>query len=521
MRLPFGWRLEKEPRPEPEPQAKPRPRVFRRPSSRLFQAGVENNLLADWTTTPYTADETLRMQLRTLRARSREQTENNPFLRKFDGMVRANIVGPKGVVLQARARDDKGKLDRAANQAIEEAWEAWGSSKDCDVCGRLTWVEMQSLIVSTVKTDGEVFVRRYRGTGFGPYGIAYQVLDPELLDIDKQQVLPNGNVIRMGVELNQLGRAVAYWISDVEQRPDGGIAQYRRNYIRVPAEDIIHVYVVSRPGQTRGAPWTSTALYRLKQSGAYDDAAVIAARIGASKMGFITSETGTEYQGDATDSDGTPIDEVEPGILKQLAQGQTFTSFSPDYPRGEYAEFQRAVLRGIASGLLVSHPSLAQDFAGVTYSSGRLSLLEERDMWKTMQAWFVSAFCAPVYRQWLETALLSGEISPGKAPLIQGREDRYQRIAWHPRRWEWVDPQKEMIGAKIAINSRIKSIFSVIRDTTQDDPEDVLEEIAYEQKRMKALGIEPTETLSNLNLPVDVVDDEPPPEEDKPTEEEE
>jgi capsid protein len=67
--------------------------------------------------------------------------------------------------------------------------------------------------------------------------------------------------------LNEWGAAVAYHIST--SHPGDNITIFNnRHYKRVPAADVLHLYMAERPGQARGVPWMHTAINRLNQVGA-------------------------------------------------------------------------------------------------------------------------------------------------------------------------------------------------------------------------------------------------------------
>lgn len=446
-------------------------------------------MTGDWTSSPISANQNLRQNLRTMRARSRERAVNDPYVHKLLAMAKSNIIGDRGIVLQATVKNSKGELDRPANQAIEGAWQEWGQTKACDVTGQLTWVQMQHLAVETRWKDGEYFLRRHLGARFAPWGIAYQFLDAELLDVEKNETLPNGNIVRMGVELNSLKRPVAYWFTDVEEQPDGTIYSIRKSYVRVPADEIVHGFLIESPNQARGCPLMYSALHRLKMLGAADEAALVATRIGASFMGGISSPTGEEFKGEGEDEDGAVVFEIEPGVFRQFAEGTTFHNFDPKYPDAQYPEFQKAMLRGASAGVLAAYPTLSQDFGSITFSSIRASLIDERDTWKMFQSEEIADLCDPVQRDWFSVQLLNGNLNVGQGALDTERESAYRSHKWRGRRYEWVDPQKEALAAKTAIESRVRSRFSVIRDITQDDPEDVVREIALEEKLFADLGI--------------------------------
>lgn len=108
----------------------------------------------------------------------------------------------------------------------------------------------------------------------------------------------------------------------------------------------------------------------------------------------------------------------------------------------------------MAAGLDVAYHNLNGDMSDVNYSSARIAELAERDGWRGIAHWFIGSFVRPTFRDWLETALLSGAIklASGQA-LPVSRMDKYLSGAIFRGRgwdWDWVDPQKEVNAAAIA-----------------------------------------------------------------------
>ena len=127
-----------------------------------------------------------------------------------------------------------------------------------------------------------------------------------------------------------------------------------RRYIRVPASQIIHKFIIERVGQKRGVPWMASAMMRMKMLDGYEEAALVAARVGAAKMGFYTSPDGQGYQGDDTDSDGKWVMEAGDGAFGRLREGVRVTAFGPQYTHGVVKELVKTGLGGSASGSRVS-----------------------------------------------------------------------------------------------------------------------------------------------------------------------
>lgn len=101
--------------------------------------------------------------------------------------------------------------------------------------------------------------------------------------------------IRQGIEYNRYGRPMAYHFSSLDERDAYYYTINGRGYVRVPADEVIHVFRKDMVGQRRGIPWAATALYRLHHLQGFEDAAVQNARASASKMGFIEWESRCVY----------------------------------------------------------------------------------------------------------------------------------------------------------------------------------------------------------------------------------
>ena len=56
----------------------------------------------------------------------REQALNNDYVARVLSLTRSNVIGPNGIILQAKAQSIRGNLDTKANDAIEASWNRWG-----------------------------------------------------------------------------------------------------------------------------------------------------------------------------------------------------------------------------------------------------------------------------------------------------------------------------------------------------------------------------------------------------------
>ena len=458
---------------------------------RDYQAAMVNNLTASWTTVNKTAAQIVFKNLQTLRARSREQVENNDYAKFFMTLLKTNVVGPNGFDFQARTLDPGGTPDKAANDAIDAAFRDWMRPKTADFRGRTSFVEQQRLFISSVATDGEALIRFRTGNKYGKYGFALEFIDPGYLDVNYNDTARGGNAIEMSIEYDADDIPVAYHIIKVKRGISSALsAGYSQTGVRerVPATEILHCFVVDRVEQPRGLPWMGAALLRLNMLGGFEEAALVNARAGAGKMGFLeeTADLGDVFDKDTTT--GEFIDESDPGTWHRLPPGVKMSEYNPTYPNNEFGAFSKAILRGIGAGLGVAYHTLANDLEGVNYSSGRLGSQNERDVWTVLQDWMKESMMHPVYDAWLAQQLARGTVKIGSGSLRPSDGDKYERVEFQGRRWKGVDPLKESNANKIDYGLATKSLSQIIREGA-NDPDKVWAEIAEDNKKLAELGI--------------------------------
>lgn len=465
----------------------------RRPSRlvpRSYNGAAVNNLTASFQGEHVSLNEDLERSLRILRSRSRQLYKNNDYVKKFMRMVQNHVVGPTGFALSVPCTRPDGTIDEADKAIVEASFKRWAKRGVCDVTGRLSFTQLQRLAILLVARDGECLIRRVRDRGINAFGYALQVLDPVLLDESYRADFPDGRRIRMGVEVDTWGKPIAYHLlSDVE-------SAFGAKRVRVPAHEIWHQFLQEEPNQVRGVPWIHTAMRRLNDLGGYEEAAVIAARVGASNMGFYVPPADQSGNSGAladqvSDDDGDGLVELvkdaTPGTFEELPPGYDFKSFDPDYPHQNFGAFVKAMLRGVSSGIGADYNTLANDLEGVNYSSIRTGKLETQDEWMCIQGWFAEGLHDPLSTEWLSHAFLSNQLGP----LPVSKFDKFDCFAWQGRRWPWVDPLKDMQASVLEMENNLISPSQVMRERGRD-PETVWREIEKDRKRMAKLPANPS-----------------------------
>ena len=249
-------------------------------------------------------------------------------------------------------------------------------------------------------------------------------------------------------------------------------------------------------------PWIHAALLRVNKLDKYEEAELVAARGGASKMGFISDgDDGTGYTGDddeETADDDYLFEEFEPGMIGKLKKGQQFFGFNPDHPNSSFNDFVKINLRGIAASLGESYNQFAQDLEGVSFGSLRQGALSERAVWMGLQVWLIEDALERIFSAWLEQGLLAGAITNRAGrPLPIDRFEKFLEHEWQPRRWDWIDPLKDTTADRFQQQDLTMSRSERIRKRGRQ-PSEVFNEIAIENKMLDDLGVSPEQVDATL-----------------------
>ena len=456
---------------------------------RMFTA-ANTPIIEGWTAKPTSIDVIIRNDLSKLVARSREQAINNPYFKRFFTLLRSNIVGPYGFTFQSMALDDRGKPDVMDRKAVEKAWKKWTKAVYCDYEQQLNFRDMLRLAVDSLGRDGEIILRHHFDND-NPFGYSVSLMDGAMLPVDHcVSDTDSGNYIRFSIEFDSRNRAVAYYFVTTS-RTTYDYQWGGRNFVRIPATEITHVFIREHVGQKRGIPWGATALMRAKMLDGYEETALVAARVGAAKMGFLGNKNGVDnYTGDKRDADGNVVTTVDPGTIEFIGDME-FIPFDPKYPDAQFEIFCKQVLRGISAAFNISYHSVSQNLEGVNYTSSRSGELQDREVYKYIQDFIIESVLEPIKDKWLQFALLKGAItSETGARLPVSKYTKYQEVKFQGRRWPWVDPASDMQADALAIENKLMSRAEIIRERGRE-PEEVWAELEAEEKRFGAVQKEP------------------------------
>ncbi len=473
-----------------------------RKATSAYPSAIITRLNEDFPINIVSADGAARWNLCALRARSQQlEREKGGIGERFLSCVEANIVGPDGIMLQLQIKDASGNFDQAGSQAIEEAWKDFCQMGEFEVTGEHSAQNFDRVSVRSSARDGDLLQLVYRGDAARNGTIQFQLVEGQYLDEEHNVAKwKNGNTIRMGVELDQYKRKVAYWILSKHPGDYGvdGYAVYDRKWRRIPAfgtekdapVEAIHVTRTKRPEETRAVPWLTPAMDPITMLAGYEEAELVAAR-GQASMMVVNERELFAPDGqpiDNVDGSGKPLDEFQPGGVFNNPAGIKSKLLNPTHPTMAFPDFTKDYRRKIAAALNCSYNTLFTDLEGVNYSSIRAGLLDERVHWMMDQNWYIAASKQRQFEAWLRMMLMLGEFTGfGITDL-----NRIKRATvWKPKRWEWVDPLKDIEASGKAIEYKLSSHTRELAGYSNADFDDIAEEIARERDKCESLGLDP------------------------------
>jgi lambda family phage portal protein len=459
---------------------------------RQYALGRPGRLTMGFGTQTTSEDSELSTSLRTARNRSRELVRDAAYAKRAKVIVQNNVVG-SGMGMQAKVMTTRDELNEPINDQIETEWEEWTDAESCHTGQGLNFGDFERQLMGQVFEAGEIFVRMHTmKSGRSRVPLALEVIEPERV-ADEFQPSPTGNAskVKLGIEVNEFGAPVAYWFRKLHPGELRLTAEQTDTIERVPASDIIHLRVIDRWPQTRSMPWMHASGRKFMDMDGLTEAEITAARGAACYMGFIQPAKDMEApQLGAKQEDGTSQIELEPAIIERLKAGETFNFAAPNRPNTHLDPFMRMMLREVAAGTGVSYESLSRDYSQSNYSSSRLALLDDRDLWRMLQLWFIRNFRMRVHRRWIERAVYAKVLTKISVESYVLSPKKYEAVRMKPRGWSWIDPSVEVKAAAEGIRNGFTTVTAVIAQTADGrDFEDIMKEREGELKRMEALGL--------------------------------
>lgn len=438
-------------------------------------AKMDRAQLSRWNVTAGDANADTIRDLRTLRARSRDQMRNAPVALGALNTTVSHVVGTGLTYTPAIDANYLGLTPEQAEEWQDNAkrrFNAWAGSTDCDVARQLDFYGIQELGFRTFMESGDGIVLTPRVARSGKTArLALQLIEADRVCNPQLGADQYGDATSIidGVEINApTGEAIAIHVA--RRHPGSltgiGMNQWDRVTVRGNAtgrRNVLFIFKPIRPGQVRGVPWISPILEPLKQLQRWSDAELNAAVISGLMATFIKMDPEAfdnlydeDEQGAIMETASKWSGEMVSGKAINLMPGESIESPAPGRPNPAFDPFWVAMVRQIGMALEMPYEVLVMHFQS-SYSAARAALLMAWKSFRSKRDLLTKTLCQPVLELWLADEVAEGRIScPGFF------SDDIVRAAWCASIWTGdgpgsIDPEKEVNAAKKRVDLGIST----------------------------------------------------------------
>jgi lambda family phage portal protein len=426
-----------------------------------------------------------------LRRRSRYEILNNSYGAGIADTLAMDIVGtcPRPQIQSGNAA-----FDREA----EEEFLVWAAG--CDWCGQMDLAEILQMQVGHQQCEAGESLTAFKRDPSIRHDVSLRLLCVDIDRLDSSGVFDER--IQDGIEFDKEGRPQKYYI--LKYHPNAAFMAMTMAAEQVPASDVIHLYRIKRPGQTRGIPWFTPALPLYAQLRRFTQATLDNAEAAANRTGVLESDEGVS-EGETFESND--VVEIERNGYLVLPSGLKMKASEPVHPAATFSMFKAEILNEIARCVLMPYNVAAANSAKYNYASGRLDHQKYHRFIKTIRSWAARRFLHRVFSAWMtEAYLIDGFFKT--APTFEQAMRAIRGLQWHWNGFEHVDPTKEAVAER----TRLETGTLTLKDAYAEQGKDwemQMEQRARELKKMKLLDIPMPGQPTVPDKAKDQEDDEP------------
>lgn len=477
-----------------------------------YDGAGKGRRMASWNAPSSGPNRAINGGLQTLRDRSSDSVRNDwsgeSIVQKWTTALVGIAITPRFHLI----------ADKAQRKEVNTLWADFVRAADADCV--LDLYGMQTLAVRSWLERGEMFARRrYRPLSDGlAVPVQVQLLESDMIpnfDTDQFAGLPVRNRIRSGIEFDGRGRRVAYWV--YKDHPGDaavgvGLTPAAGTLVRVPAEDMLHMYEPKRIGQRRGVPTLSPVLAKLRNIADYEDTTLERQKIANLFVAFIsralpsldpTDPNHSALTGLLAELDGdvSPLLPMKPGLIQELEDGQTVNFARPPDAGTNYSDYMRSSHLGTTAGTGVPYELAVGDIQNVSDRTLRVIMNEFR-RFASQRQWqiIIPQFCQRIVEWFADASVLAGAITLAERDLVVRAEHA-------PHGWEYIHPVQDVQGKALEVKNGFRSRSSVIGEGG-DDPDVVDQERADDILREQSLTLPITGLPDGMAQPTGANDQE-------------
>lgn len=433
-----------------------------------------------WLGSRISPDSALESDLSTLRARSNELVKSGTIGGAIDCLV-DHAIG-KGFTPQAKIAQQPGISQEAAdgwNTQIEAVYQRW--SPRCDLTGRKSLWELSRLAYRQWKTQGETFTILWAKRRPGqPIPLVLEVVDCDRVETPPDKA--GDPLCRMGIQYAADGEILGYW---VRKTHPFDTRQIDLSYDFIESERMLHVFEAWFPGQSRGYPWLTRAISRLRDADDLDEAGIVAAQIEACNAAFVkTTDPLNKAKGAGSGTvNGRRQQEMVPGTITYLDSASEEILFNNPTKSNIVGTLHEWNYRRIAAGVNWPYEFLMKDWRGITFAGGRIVMHGAKISCQCDQQMMTVAWFVDIWNRMVDESVMFGAVDVNVS-AYNNRPWAYQAHRWTPPKWGYVITPVEEENAKVI---RVRNNFSTLEQEIAEDGEDLE---AVMTQRAKEVGLE-------------------------------
>lgn len=408
--------------------------------------------------------------------RVRQLVRDMPWL---DGAISTAVdykIG-EGFNFKPAVTDEQGKMVRDVNQKIKDAFLFWCEKAGAN--GRDTFSDLQRLAVRQMIECGEcLYIHRMRDRKY-----SILTLEPDCIDSSR-----DGTNTDQGIEYDpETNEYKRYHLINSLSSLDKVDKQFS-----VDADLVIHLYRQLRPWQRRGiSPLVQTILIAADLD-EFLSGEMSAQQMASRWLAFITDPDANSVTAEVNSVlENLTVETLPAGKAIQLAPGA-------QRPTLGLETFQKIFLRVISVILRVPYSAISADYQQLNYNTLREIRNNTIHRLKPEWGYLTNHFHNPIYRKWMDWAVLSGDLDLPGYFTPQGQR-RYQRCFWMPPGIESVDVLRDIKGVVTAADKGMYDPQDWIM-SQGEDPEEILSGIKEFQDLIKQFGIETSGKEIDTNI---------------------
>ncbi len=386
----------------------------------------------------------------TLRQRSVQMFEQNLYAR---GIIRRLVTNEINTGLELEVTPEEGIIGREEgsldewSEEIENRWRIWSRTPGrCDVLQQRGFGRLQAAARMEALISGDVLVVLTQDNATGLPRV--RLFDGQMVQTPSNEPR-RGNRIEHGVEVDKLGRQVAYWIVQESGKwkrlPAVGEKSGRRLAWLVYGTE-------KRDHEVRGTPMLALILQSLAEIDRYRDSVQRKATINSMLAMFIQKDEermGTRpltsgairRTADQAIGDDNVIRHFNaqghiPGlVIDELNVGEKPIGFGNSGTDDKFGEFEESIVQAMAWHMEIPPEIMRLAFSN-NYSASQAAINEFKMYLNRVRTDFGETFCKPIYQEWLVAQALTQRVNAPE--ILQSWRDnsKYDVFgAWISSEW--------------------------------------------------------------------------------------